>query len=219
MSQHVGNRHAEFPFPAHRQGLEPPYESRVDRMATLLWRRDRPVVRVVRRAAQSRGHSAAPELAPCRALRPVRWRGDVGTLAQGPSLSRARLSSAPSAPVGAQGCGDADEGGRSVRHVLLPIRGCSRSHPDRSRGRAVSSPKRLIPLTPFHLHDQEIRSAMPWKHRCLAGIGTAMPSAGSTDVPDRGPWIHRTTWDQDPGPLPHLPTHQVRERGSHEIDE
>src|SRR5664280_657193 len=101
MSQHVGNRHAEFPFPAHRQGLEPPYESRVDRMATLLWRRDRPVVRVVRRAAQSRGHSAAPELAPCRALRPVRWRGDVGTLAQGPSLSRARLSTAPSAPVGA----------------------------------------------------------------------------------------------------------------------
>src|ERR1035438_8348489 len=95
MSQHLGNRHAEFPFPAHRQGLEPPYESRVDRMATLLWRRDRPVVRVVRRAAQSRGHSAAPELAPCRALRPVRWRGDVGTLAQGPPLSRARLSTDP----------------------------------------------------------------------------------------------------------------------------
>src|SRR5664280_843031 len=130
MSQHVGNRHAEFPFPAHRQGLEPPYESRVDRMATLLWRRDRPVVRVVRRAAQPRGHSAAPELAPCRALRPVRWRCDVGTLAQGPSLSRARLSTPPSAPVGAQGWGDADEGGRSVRHVLLAIHGCSRSHPN-----------------------------------------------------------------------------------------
>src|SRR5664279_1645451 len=218
MSQHVGNRHAEFPFPAHRQGLEPPYESRVDRMATLLWRRDRPVVRVVRRAAQSRGHSAAPELAPCRALRPVRWRGDVGTLAQGPSLSRARLSTAPSAPVGAQGCGDADEGGRSVPTCPAPEPWLLSVAPGpvERPGRPVTQAPH--PLTPFHPHDQEIRSAMPWKHRCLAGIGTAIPSAGSTDVPDRGPWIHRTTWDQDPGPLPHLPTHQVRERRSPEID-
>jgi hypothetical protein len=144
----------------------------------------------------------------------VRWRGDVGALAQGPSLSRARLSTAPSAPVGAQRCGDADEGRRYVRRDVHPIHGRSWSHPDRRRGRATSSPRRLIPLTSCHFHDPVIRSAMPWKHCCLAGIGTAVPSGGGTDVPDRGPWIPRTTWNGDPGPLPHLPTHPVRERCS-----